>query len=468
MTHPHIARILVVDDEHSMREMIAILLKRHGYDVATANCGRQAAELFDAGERFDLVITDLLMDQGNGIQVLDGVKERGLDCEVVFITAYGTPESAVEAMKKGAFDYVSKPFNVDEFLIIIRHALERKALIQENIDLKAQIRGEYRFADVVALSRAMKEVVALCRKVVDSPATVLISGESGTGKEVVARAIHFAGARSKEPFVAINCGALPEQLMESELFGHEKGSFTGATENKHGLFRAACNGTVFLDEIGELPAPLQVKMLRVLQERTVRAVGSATEVPVSARVIAATNQNLAELVKTGRFRVDLFYRLNVIHIQVPRLCERREDIPGLVQHFLQRIAKQQDAAPKSVTKAAMKALSGYEYPGNVRELVNMLERAATLTQGDEIDLVDLPAELTAPIQSDRYQAMVLPEEGFDLEEALRSVERQYIEQALARTGGVQTQAATLLRLSSRSFRYRLGKLGISADGNGEE
>jgi two-component system response regulator PilR (NtrC family) len=468
MSPKTLARILFVDDERSMRDMTSILLKRHGYDVMTAQSGQEAAALLDSGEEFDLIVTDLLMDQGGGIDVLDAVKKRKLGCEVIVITAFGTPESAVEAMKKGAFDYISKPFNVDEFLIIVRHALERKALIEENINLRAKIRGEYRFVDLIGRSRAMGEVIALCRKVKDSPTTLLLSGESGTGKEVVARAIHFAGLRADAPFVAVNCGALPEQLMESELFGHDKGSFTGATENKQGLFRAALGGTVFLDEIGELPMPLQVKMLRVLQEKTVRPVGAAIEVQVEARVIAATNQNLEKLVKGNLFRKDLFYRLNVIRIGLPRLCERKEDIPVLVEHFLQRIAKEHGAPPKRVTKAVMRALTDYDYPGNVRELINLLERAVTFADSDEIDVGDLPAALNKSAPSERLVSIDLPEDGFDLDSALKGLEQAYIEQAMDRSGGVQIQAAALLGITARSFRYRLAKLGFASGEDGEK
>jgi len=462
------AHILVVDDERSMREMITILLKRHGYRVTTANSAKDAAARLDDGVQFDLVITDLLMDNGGGIEVIEEVKKRDLPCEVIVITAFGTAESAVEAMKKGAFDYVTKPFNVDEFVIIIGQALERKALIQENIDLRARVRGEYKFADIVGRSEAMKEVISFARKVADSVATVLISGESGTGKEVVARAIHFAGPRSVEPFVAVNCGALPEQLMESELFGHVKGSFTGATANQEGLFRAAGRGTIFLDEIGELPPPLQVKMLRVLQERMVRPVGATAETSVEARVIAATNQDLDEMVKEKRFRKDLYYRLNVIHIETPPLRKRKEDIPLLVDHFLHRIASEHGTSVTRVSKNALKALSGYAYPGNVRELANIMERTVTLVSSDEIDVDDLPVEINKWAGSPVSEFPTLPEEGFDLEEVLKRIEQDSINQALMRTGGVRTKAASLLGITFRSLRYRLSKLGLSDDEEGEE
>ncbi len=461
------AHILVIDDERSMREMISILLKRHGHRVTTATSATDAAKYFNAGEQFDLIITDLLMDNGGGIEVIEEVRQRDLPCEVIVITAFGTAESAVEAMKKGAFDYVTKPFNVDEFIIILRQALERRALIKENIDLRAQVRGEYKFSDIVGRSQAMKEVVSFARKVADSVATVLISGESGTGKEVVARAIHFAGPRSDDPFLAVNCGALPEQLMESELFGHLKGSFTGATANQEGLFRAAGRGTIFLDEIGELPPPLQVKMLRVLQERVVRPVGATAETGVEARVIAATNQDLDTMVKENRFRKDLYYRLNVITMEIPPLRKRKEDVPLLIDHFLSRISSVHGSPPKRVTKNALKALSGYSYPGNVRELANILERAATLTSADAIDGDDLPAEINKWASAKASDLPTLPEDGFDLEAVLKTMEEDFINQALSRTGGVRTKAASLLGISFRSLRYRLGKLGMASDDDSE-
>jgi len=456
-------RILAVDDERSMREMLEILLKRQGFAVVTASTGHKARELLDAGERFDIVITDLMMDRGTGIDVIEAVKRNDPDCEVIVITAFGTTESAVEAMKKGAYDYIAKPFNVDEFLIIVRQALERRRLIRENTDLKARVEGRYRFEDIVGRSPAMKEVISVCRKVAESNATVLISGESGTGKEVAARAIHFGGTRAGGPFVAINCGALPEQLMESEMFGHVRGAFTGATEDKEGLFRAADGGTVFLDEVGELPPPLQVKLLRVLQDRSVRPVGSSQEVAVDVRVISATNRDLEDLVAAGRFRTDLFYRLNVIGLRIPALRERPEDIPPLIDELLERIELETGAKVSSVSQEGLRALLAYDYPGNVRELSNILERAATLVSGERIGIADLPES----VRGGRRESspMLLPDEGADLGETLADIERRLIAQALARTGGVRTRAAELLGLSLRSLRYRMEKLGIESSGD---
>jgi two-component system response regulator PilR (NtrC family) len=463
------ARILVVDDERSMREMLSILLKRAGHDVTTATSGQKAKALLDAGERFDLVVTDLLMDRGGGLDVLAAVKAADPATEVIVITAFGTTESAVEAMKRGAWDYLAKPFGVDEFLIVVGQALERRALIRENNDLRARVRGEFTFADITGRSKAMRDVIGLCRKVTDSTASIIVSGESGTGKELIARAIHCGGPRAAGPFVAVNCGALPEPLMESELFGHVKGAFTGAAEDKPGLFRAADGGTLFLDEVGELPLPLQVKLLRVLQERTVRPVGGEDEHPIDVRLISASNRELADLVERGAFRTDLFYRLNVIQVRLPPLRERREDLPLLTDSLLARLAREAGTAAKTLSPAALRVLADHDWPGNVRELANVLERAATLADGERIEPGDLPGELSGSgRRTGRRTGIDLPEGGVDLEAALAAVERGLIEQALSRTNGNRTAAAELLGVSFRSLRYRLPKLGIDPGDGADE
>jgi len=459
---PDRARILVVDDERSVREMISILLTRDGHTVSTAHSGARAIELLEAGERFHLVITDLAMDRGGGMEVLAAIKGRDPLCPVILVTAFGTTSSAVEAMKAGAHDYIAKPFNVDEFRLIVASALEHRRLLRENEDLKARVRGEFRFLDVVGRSRRMREIISLCRKVADSTATVLISGESGTGKEVMARAIHFGGPRSAGPFVAINCGALPEQLMESELFGHARGSFTGATEDKAGLFEVANGGTVFLDEIGDLPAPLQVKLLRVLQERVMRRVGAAEEIEVDARIISATNQDLERLVADGRFRTDLFYRLNVIRIEMPPLRERREDIPDLVEALLPQVTSQVGKEALEFSPQAIKALIEHDFPGNVRELKNILERAVTLASGKIIERADLPFDSTGKVSETTHASRRLPEGGVALDSVLEEFERDLIRQAMERTGGAQKPAAELLGITVRSLRYRLDKLGMDS------
>lgn len=450
-------RILVVDDERSVREMISILLAREGYEIITAPNGDKARTLLEAGEHFDLVITDLAMDKGNGLQVLSTVKDRDPHCPVILITAFGSTESAVEAMKKGAHDYIEKPFNVNKFKIIVRNTLVHRTLIRENIDLRARVRGEFYFADIIGRSEPMRKVIALCKKVSDSAATVHIGGESGTGKEVVARAIHFDGPRTSQAFVAINCGALPEQLMESELFGHARGAFTGATEDKPGLFEVADGGTLFLDEIGELPLPLQVKLLRALQERTIRPVGAAAEIPVDVRIISATNNDLQELVTLNRFRADLFYRLNVIQIIIPPLRDRVEDIPPLVEIFLSQLQEQIGSRAKGIGNAVMRALMAYRYPGNVRELRNILERSATLASGEQIELDDLPPGLLTDDRALIRNGPALPDGGVDLDATLASLERKLIAQALDRSEGAQKPAAELLGITVRSLRYRIDK-----------
>ncbi len=454
---PDSIRILVVDDERSVREMISILLAREGYEIVTAPNGDKAGALLEAGEHFDLVITDLAMDKGNGLQVLSAAIDRDPHCPVILITAFGTTESAVEAMKKGAHDYIEKPFNVDKFKLIVRNALDHRTLIRENIDLRARVRGEFYFADIIGRSEPMRKVIALCKKVSDSAATVHISGESGTGKEVVARAIHFDGPRTSEAFVAINCGALPEQLMESELFGHVRGAFTGATEDKPGLFEAAHGGTLFLDEIGELPLPLQVKLLRVLQEKKIRPVGGANEIPVDVRIISATNSDLQELVTQNRFRADLFYRLNVIQITMPPLRDRMEDIPLLVKIFLSQLQEQIGSRAKGIGNTAMRALMAYRYPGNVRELKNILERSATLASGEQVELDDLPPGILTDNRAPIKNGTALPDSGVDLDATLASLERKLIEQALDRSEGAQKPAAELLGITVRSLRYRIDK-----------
>ena len=450
--------ILIADDELSVRQMLSILMKRQGFDVTAVSSGDKAIGLLQEGNRYDLVITDLAMDRGDGLQVLNQVKNRDPHCPVILITAFGTTDTAVQAMKQGAFDYVNKPFNIEEFKLVVAQALEHRKLVRENIDLRARLKGEKKITDIIGHSEAIKQIISLCEKISGSPASILITGESGTGKEVVARAIHFNSPRKEAPFVPVNCGALPEQLMESELFGHVRGAFTGATENKTGLVQAAEGGTLFLDEIGELPLPLQVKLLRVLQERRVRPIGNAVESPVDIRIISATNQNLQKLVDTAEFRTDLFYRLNVISIEIPPLRKRKEDIKPLIDHFLPQIALEAGSRAKSVHPDAMRYLLDHRYPGNVRELKNIIERAIALTSGDMITPADLPPRL---VQKSSESIIPAPNkitgEGIDLDATLAKVESQYIKRALDQTGGVQSAAAKLLGITVRSLRYRLNR-----------
>ncbi|MEO8704404.1 MAG: sigma-54 dependent transcriptional regulator, partial [Kofleriaceae bacterium] len=382
-----------------------------------------------------------------------------LDCEVILVTAFATAEIAIAAMKKGAYDYLTKPFHVDEINAVIGRALEKRALVAENLALKDQVAGRVRLAKLLGKSKAMQKVFELIGKIHSTKTNVLITGESGTGKELVARALHTEGNRAHKPFVAVNCGAIPEELMESELFGHKKGAFTGAVADKRGLFQEAEGGTLFLDEIGELSLGLQVKLLRALQERSVKAVGANEEVEVDVRVIAATNRDLEAEVARGAFRADLYYRLNVVEVQLPSLRQRREDIPLLAEHFLRKFGVEQGRTSQ-LTLEAMRRLEAYDFPGNVRELENIVERAVALSSSALIGSSDLPGVKVAKTVTVDAAPAAFPVEGVDLERLLGDFERTWVTRALEHTGGVRKRAAALLGVSFRSLRYRLVKLGI--------
>jgi len=454
------ASILVVDDEQSMREFLEILLQKQGHEVFTA-AEVQGALARAAASPLDLVLTDLRLGRESGLDILRGVKASAPATEVVVITAFATTENAIQAMKLGAYDYVTKPFKVDELKLVVEKALEHRALLVENRVLRHRV-GERRPAtdEILGEAPAIQEVRQLVDKVAPARTTVLITGESGTGKEVVARSIHARGDRHAQPFVAINCGAIPEGLIESELFGHEKGSFTGAGEQKPGLFEVAGTGTLFLDEVGELPPQVQVKLLRALQERKIRRVGGSADQAIQARVAAATNRSLEDEVKAGRFREDLFYRLNVIQIRMPPLRERRGDIPRFVEHFLERFAREAGRPRPELAPETVRLLQAWDYPGNLRELANVIERAVTLSDGPVIGPESLPPALRGAAAPGPSPAPELPPEGLDLQAHLDAVERRVLEQALARTDGVRTEAARLLGLTFRSLRYRLAKYGI--------
>src|SRR5438445_11585504 len=449
------ARVLVVDDEKSMRDLLSITLEKEGYDVLTAAGGEAAIEALRR-DATDAVITDLRMPKVDGLQVLRAAKEISPDVAVIVITAVASTESAVEAMKLGAYDYITKPFKLDEVNLIVRNALERKRLRDENLYLRRQLETQHRFENIIGKSGRITEVFDTIRKIADSPSTAMVSDESGTGKELVARAIHFNSFRRDKPFVSVNCGAIPEGLMESELFGHVRGSFTGAVANKVGLFAAAEGGTLFLDEITEIPALLQVKLLRAIQVREIRRVGDTRDVKTDVRLIAASNRDLETAVRDGVMREDLFYRLNVLPIHLPPLRERREDIPLLVAHFVRRLSAELGRPVRSVTPEALAILETYRWPGNVRELENVIERALVLGSGDRLDAPGLPPDLRRP-RDVQDVAVEIPEDGLDLEATLSQIEHRYIQTALARTGGVQTRAAELLRVSLRQIRYKLQK-----------
>ena len=449
------ARILVVDDERSMREVLFSMLKNEGYDVSVAEGGEAAIEAVRR-ESFDAVLTDVRMPKVDGLQVLKATKELSPNTVVIMITAFGSSETAVEAMKLGAYDYITKPFKYDEITLNIKRALERKRLRDENVNLKRRLETQYRFENIVGKSAKIVEVFDTIRKIADSQSTVMITGEGGTGKELVAQAIHVNSQRREKPFIPVNCGAIPEGLMESELFGHVKGAFTGAVANKVGLFSAADGGTLFLDEITEIPPLLQVKLLRAIQEREIRRVGDTKDMKVDVRLIAATNKDLESAVGDGTLREDLFYRLNVIPVRLPPLRERFDDIPLLVAHFLQKFGKELGKEVRGVSPEALAQLEQHHWPGNIRELENVIERALVLGTGEMLGVEALPESVRRQRQP-RGMELELPETGLDLEATLDQLERRLLEKALERTKGVQTRAAELLRLSFRQFRYKLQK-----------
>ncbi|MFH1809329.1 MAG: sigma-54 dependent transcriptional regulator [Pseudomonadota bacterium] len=462
------ARILVVDDERSMREFLEIMLQRAGHQVAHAQDAPEAIAWLSKNA-VDLVLSDLRFPRGTGMDVLAHIKSANPGVQVVMMTAYATTSNAIEAMKLGAYDYLVKPFKIDEVAVVIERALERQRLERENVELKSRLDGRAAAGRLLGQSPAMREVYDLIAKVAPTRTTVLLTGASGTGKELVARAIHLRGPRSDGAFVPVNCGAIPEQLMESELFGHMKGSFTGAISNKPGLFEIARGGTLFLDEISELPLSLQVKLLRVLQERRLRRVGGVDDIETDIRVIAATNRDLRSDVDEGRFREDLYYRLNVIQIRLPTLQQRRADIPMLAEAFLHRFTEEQGREIEGFSELAMARLMDHPWRGNVRELENTIERAVTLTAGTVIDLQDLPRGM-AEGQVDKVPQVIpelalpdIPEQDFNLDQVLESYERAIIEKALVRSQGVRKHAAVLLGVTFRSLRYRLAKLGITVD-----
>ena len=454
------ARVLIVDDEKSMRDLLTITLEKAGYDVTAADGGEAAIEAIRK-ESFDSIITDLRMPKVDGMQVLRAARDLSPDSTVIVVTAVASTETAVEAMKLGAYDYITKPFKLDEVDLIIKNGLERKRLRDENLYLRKQLETQHRFENIIGKSARIVEVFDTIRKIADSPATAMITGESGTGKELVARAIHFNSHRRDKPFVSVNCGAIPEGLMESELFGHVKGSFTGAVANKVGLFAAAEGGTLFLDEITEIPPLLQVKLVRAIQLREVRRVGDTKDIKTDVRLIAASNRDLEAAVREGVMREDLFYRLNVIPIHLPPLRERREDIPFLVAHFIQRFSKDLGKDVRGVTPEAMAVLERHHWPGNIRELENAIERAIVLGTGEMVGVEALPESVRRERPAREPESVDLPDEGLDLEATLDDIERRYLQRALERTRGVQTKAAELLHMTFRQFRYKLQKHSLA-------
>jgi len=452
-------RVLIVDDEESMRDFLSIMLHREGYQVDTAVDGAQAVvHLRD--HSYDLVISDIKMPRMTGLELLTHIKDRTPETVVLMVTAFSSTDEAVEAMKQGAYDYITKPFKNEEIRLIVKNALERRDLRRENLALKEALGQRFSFDGLIGKSKSMQDVFNMIRKVASSPVKILVTGESGTGKELVARAIHYNSDRSDGPFVPINCGAIPENLLESELFGHEKGSFTGAIRQKPGLFETAAGGTIFLDEIGELPAMMQVKLLRVLQENEFRRVGGTKDIKTDVRVLAATNRHLEEAVAAGSFREDLYYRFNVIRIDLPPLRQRREDIPVMVDFFWERFTGQKGV---KVAEDAMRRLIDYSWPGNVRELENVIERATVLGHDNEITLDCLPPNLVTGMSGSVTPLTDIPETGMDLDAYLGEIEKEILIKALARTDGVRKSAAGLLGITFRSIRYRLAKYDLGDD-----
>ncbi len=449
--------LLIVDDEASLRDFLSIVFEQDKWSVTTAGTLEAARTAWQKTEP-DVVLCDLMLPDGSGLELLREIKTQTPSIAVIMITAHTSTKSAVDALKAGAADYIAKPFDVDELKIIIRKAVERKELEDENLHLRTALEERFMFSNILGKSPKMQEIFSIIQRIAKAGSTVLISGESGTGKELIARAIHYnSGRRGK--FVSINCGALPETLLESELFGHERGAFTGAIREKKGLFTEADRGTIFLDEIGETTTAMQIKLLRVLQDRVIRRVGSNVETQVDVRVIAATNRDLSESIRNATFREDLFYRINVIPIALPPLRQRKEDIPLLVDHFIARFCTSLGITQKRISADAMRSIEKYTWPGNVRELENAVERMITLEAADVLTTKSLPEQvlLGGAIPDLTYE---LPPEGISLQDHLESIGKVFMLKALERTGGVQTQAAELLKMSFRSFRYYAKKYDL--------
>ncbi len=456
-------QILVVDDDKGMREFLELVLKRERYSVTCARDGADAILLLKENY-FDLIITDLMMPAINGLEVLKKAREFYPDIQVIVITAFGTIETAVEAIKLGAHDYITKPFNNDDLRLRVRRAIETQKIEHENKRLKRELGMKDGKWDIVGVSSSMQEVFNLINRVKDTRTNILIYGESGTGKELVARAIHNQGTRQDEPFIPINCGAIPENLVESELFGHKRGSFTGAIENKKGLFLEADGGTIFLDEVSELPTQTQVKLLRIIQDKKVKPVGDPTEYPVDVRIISATNRDLKQLIKESKFREDLFYRLNVIQIEMRPLRDRRDDILPLARHFLEKYSAEFNKGIQNFSKEAMDILKGYYYPGNVRELENIVERAVSIESTPVILPESLPSELTHVVSDKGGHGYTLEDIKLKfngvIDNLLNTIEKGLIEDAIRACSDDRAKACELLGIPMRSLRYRIKKYGI--------
>jgi two-component system, NtrC family, response regulator AtoC len=450
-------RILIIDDEESFRHMLSVILKKEKYDVETASNGEEGLQKV-ADSPFDQILCDIRMPQMDGLEFLREVQKMGVNATIIMMSAYGTVDSAIEAMKLGAYDYISKPFKPDEIILTLKKAEERERLRRENELLRKEIKKEYSFENIVSKNEKMQKIFEVIKKVAKYKSTILITGESGTGKELVARALHYNSDRSQNPFIPINCGAIPENLLESELFGHEKGAFTDAIRTKKGLFEEADDGTLFLDEIGELPLQLQVKLLRVLQDGEIRRVGDSKSIQIDVRIIAATVKDLVKEVSEGRFRDDLFYRLHVFPIHIPPLRERQEDIPLLVAHFVQKHSLSLNKNVLGINPKALAALMNYRWFGNVRELENTIERAIVLADESNIELENLPIEIRE--FKEKVELASLVEEECSIKKASKILEINLIKKALKKTRGNHTQAARLLEISHRALLYKIKEYEI--------
>ncbi len=453
-------RILVVDDELSMREFLSILLEREGYEVSITGSAEEALRMMDAS-LYDLVLSDVNMPGLSGIELLSRIKEKSPETAVLMLTAFSAAEQAVEAMKLGAYDYVCKPFKNEEIKQLIKNALEKQGLKRENTLLKKNVSERDSFCGIIGKSQKMRELFDMIQKVAVSQSSVLILGESGTGKELAARSIHTCSQRKSKPFVAVNCGAIPEKLIESELFGHKKGSFTGAVGDRPGLFEQAEGGTLFLDEIGELPLLLQTKLLRVLQEREFKRVGDAQTRKADVRILCASNRDLESQVREGSFREDLYYRINVVQLIMPPLRERIEDIPLLIEYFCRKFQTGSQQNTTSVTPGALKKLMNHPFPGNIRELENCIERSLII-DALVISESSLPQQLLVSKMPCLTSDCDIPETGIMLEPLLEELEKKYLLKALEKTNGAKKKAGELLGMSFRSFRYRLAKFGLDS------
>jgi DNA-binding NtrC family response regulator len=459
------ARILVIDDDTAGLTLLASILENQGYEVETATNGREGIQLID-GNRFDVVITDLSMPEVDGIGVLEHLSAFFPDTLCIILTGYGSIENSVAAMKKGAFDYITKPIKASELQLLVERALRFKHLEAENTQLKRDLKRKYCFSNIVGTSPAIQKIYELIDKVADTDGTILITGPSGTGKELIARAIHYGSSRSEKPLVVINCGAIPEELLESEIFGHEKGAFTGAHKSRMGRFEMASGGTIFLDEIGEMSPALQVKLLRVLQEQTFERVGGMKTIHVDVRIIAATNQNLVDAINKGSFREDLYYRLNVIPIKVPPLKQRKTDIPLLIDHFRQKFSNGNRQSLKGISSRAMEALMQYDWPGNVRELENLVKRFSILCANKRVDIDDLPETIQVGLKEHRPVRPIILDRDISLTDAVKQYEKDLILQALENSNWVKSAAAKMLNINRTTLVEKIKKQKLERQASG--